>query len=85
MKSYRKNQHKNTAVLQRRPSFPHITCAVLNVRRACEERGSVFLLTPPEYNGRPDVRVYETLMQPSESGHFQLTIGNISEELITLD
>ena len=50
-----------------------------------EERGTVFLLTPPEYNDQPDVRVYETLTQPSESGHFQPTIGNVSEEPITLD
>ena len=63
---------------------PHHLC-VLNVSAPVEERGSVFLLTPPEYNGRPDVRVYETLTQPSESGHFQLTIGNVSEEPITLD
>ena len=55
---------------------------ILHINAPKEEVDSHFLLSQLEVNGRPDLQVYETISKPSTSGHFQVMIGNVSEESI---
>ena len=70
--------------LTKKTTIPGHHLCVLNVSAPKEDKDSHFILSQLEVNGRPDIQVYETISKPSESGHFQVMIGNVSEEPIEL-
>ena len=70
--------------LTKKTTIPGHHLCILNISAPKEDKNAHFILSQLEVNGRPDIQVYETISKPSDSGHFQVMIGNNPKEPIEL-